>query len=54
MSSLIDLLRNNTLLLFALMAGLLASVTSGVVGSYVVVKRLAFISGSISHAVLSG
>ncbi|MBS0621590.1 MAG: metal ABC transporter permease [Verrucomicrobia bacterium] len=38
----------------ALVAGALASVAGGVVGSYVVVKRIAFISGSISHAVLSG
>ncbi len=45
---------NNPLLLSAIIAGLLASVVSGIIGSYVVVKRIVFISGSISHAVLGG
>jgi len=34
--------------------GLLASVACGVMGTYVVVKRIVFISGGISHAVLGG
>lgn len=38
----------------ALLAGLLASVACGVVGAYVVVKRIGFISGGISHASLGG
>lgn len=38
----------------ALLAGLLASVASGVVGTYVVVRRIAFIAGGISHCVLGG
>jgi zinc transport system permease protein len=38
----------------ALLAGLAASVTSGIVGTYVVTKRIVFISGSISHSVLGG
>lgn len=40
--------------LTALFAGLAASVASGIIGSYVVTKRIVFISGSISHAVLGG
>ncbi|MEX0961991.1 MAG: metal ABC transporter permease [Simkaniaceae bacterium] len=44
----------NPFLLMALFAGLLASVASGIVGSYVVVKRIVFISGGISHSVLGG
>lgn len=44
----------NPLLLAAVFAGLAASIVSGIIGSYVVVKRIVFISGSISHAVLSG
>lgn len=44
----------NTLLFHAVLAGLLASVVSGIIGSYVVVKRIVFISGSISHSVLGG
>ena len=38
----------------ALAAGLLASVGCGVVGTYVVVKRIAFLAGGIAHAVLGG
>ena len=38
----------------ALAAGLLSSITSGIVGSYVVVKRISFIAGSISHSILGG
>jgi zinc transport system permease protein len=38
----------------ALAAGLLASVACGVVGSYVVVKRMASISGGLSHAAFGG
>jgi zinc transport system permease protein len=38
----------------ALLAGLAASVTSGIIGSYIVTKRIVFISGSISHSVLGG
>lgn len=38
----------------ALMAGLLASIGCGVMGTYVVVKRIAFIAGGIAHSVLGG
>lgn len=38
----------------ALLAGLLAAVLCGVVGTFVVVKRLAFISDGISHAAFGG
>lgn len=38
----------------ALIAGLLTSIGCGVMGSYVVVKRIAFIAGSIAHSVLGG
>ena len=41
-------------LIFALLAGSLGSIASGVIGSYVVIKRIVFISGSISHAVFGG
>lgn len=45
---------NHPFLMMALFAGIAASVTSGIVGSYVVVKRIVFISGSIAHSVLGG
>lgn len=38
----------------AFLAGLAISLLSGMVGSYVVVRRISFITGSISHAVLGG
>jgi len=38
----------------ALAAGLLASIACGIVGSYVVVKRIVFISGGISHSAYGG
>lgn len=44
----------NPFLVSALLAGFAASITSGIIGSYVVVKRIVFISGSISHSVLGG
>jgi zinc transport system permease protein len=54
MISFFEALRTNPLLLAAILAGIAASVISGIIGSYVVVKRIGFISGSISHSVLSG
>lgn len=38
----------------ALIAGLLASIGCGVMGSYVVVKRIGYMAGGISHSVLAG
>lgn len=54
MISFIEALIDNSLLQTALLAGFVASVASGIMGSYVVVKRIAFISGSIAHSVLGG
>ncbi len=49
-----DALFSHPLLQTALLAAFLSSIIGGVVGSYVVVKRIAFISGSIAHSVLGG
>lgn len=38
----------------ALLGGLLASIGCGIMGSYVVVKRIGFLAGGISHSVLGG
>jgi zinc transport system permease protein len=54
MSLFFEAIRTNPLILSALLAGLAASIVSGIIGSYVVVKRIVFISGSISHSVLAG
>ncbi|MFZ1933488.1 MAG: iron chelate uptake ABC transporter family permease subunit [Thermoguttaceae bacterium] len=51
-----DALRNpNGLFLrYALLAGVLASVSFGIVGSYVVTRRITYIAAAISHCVLGG
>lgn len=38
----------------ALLAGLLASVASGVMGSYVVSRRITYIAGGVAHCILGG
>ncbi|MCK4857137.1 MAG: metal ABC transporter permease [candidate division Zixibacteria bacterium] len=38
----------------ALLAGLLASVACGLVGSYVVARRISYLAGAIAHSVLGG
>ncbi len=39
---------------YALMTGLLASIACGVIGSYVVTRRISYVAGAISHFVLGG
>lgn len=39
---------------YAILAGMLASIACGVMGTYVVVKRISLVSGGISHASLGG
>ena len=50
----IEVLKNNSFMQNAFIIGLLASLACGVIGTYVVVKRIVFISGGISHTVLGG
>ena len=38
----------------ALIAGLLASIACGIIGTYVVTRRITLIAGSLAHAVLGG
>lgn len=47
-------LATQSFLQHAVLAGILASVGCGVMGSYVVVKRIGFLAGGIAHAVLGG
>ncbi len=54
MSCFIDALTQYGFLQYALVGGILASIGCGIVGTYVVVKRIGFIAGDIAHAVLSG
>jgi zinc transport system permease protein len=39
---------------YALLAGLLAAIPFGIVGSYVVVRRISSLAGAISHCLLAG
>src|SRR3990167_5153616 len=45
---------NNPFIQMAIWAGLLASMASGIIGAYVVIKRISFIAGSIAHSILGG
>ena len=39
---------------YAFIAGILSSAAFGVIGTYVVIKRISYIAGAISHSVLAG
>lgn len=39
---------------FAFLAGIISSISSGITGSYVVIKRISSITGSIAHCILGG
>jgi len=52
--NLFEALFTSPFLYMALLAGFAASITSGIMGSFVVIKRIVFISGSIAHSVLGG
>lgn len=49
-----DALLQYDFLQLALLAGLLASVGCGLIGPYVVVKRIGYMAGGIAHSVLGG
>ena len=50
----LEALAQHAFLRNALLAGILASVACGVVGSYVVSRRITVIAGALAHAVLGG
>jgi zinc transport system permease protein len=52
--SFFDALWQHSFLQYALAAGLLASLGCGVIGTFVVVKRITFLAGGIAHSVLAG
>ena len=54
MSEFFQALATNVLLQHALLAGIIASVACGVVGSYVVARRITYIAGGIAHCTLGG
>jgi zinc transport system permease protein len=54
MTGFVDALQHHAFLRNALLAGALASIASGVIGSYVVVRRMTAIAGGVAHSVLGG
>ncbi len=56
MSDFIDALfsRDVAVIRYALFAGLLSSVALGIIGTYVITRRISYIAGAISHSVLGG
>ncbi len=47
-------IHQQTFLQYALFTGILASIACGIIGSYVVTRRISYIAGAISHSVLGG
>lgn len=47
-------LQHQTFLQYALLTGILASISCGIIGSYVVTRRISYIAGAIAHSVLGG
>ena len=54
MSEFFEALRTAPFMQYALLSGLLASIACGVVGTYVVVRRITYLAGGIAHCVLGG
>ncbi|HOO46052.1 MAG TPA: metal ABC transporter permease [Deltaproteobacteria bacterium] len=47
-------IHSQTFLQYALLTGILASVACGIIGSYVVTRRISYIAGAIAHSILGG
>ena len=54
MTDFFDALQTVPLIRYALIAGIVSSVTFGVVGSLVVTRRIAYIAAAIAHSILGG
>jgi zinc transport system permease protein len=54
MTELINAVAEHAFLQHALLAGVLAGIACGIVGTYVVVRRITYIAGAIAHCVLGG
>ncbi|MCK4658469.1 MAG: metal ABC transporter permease [Phycisphaerae bacterium] len=50
----LDAVAKNSFLQHALLAGIFASVACGVVGSYVVARRITYVAGGVAHCTLGG
>jgi zinc transport system permease protein len=54
MDAFLDALMTQTFLQNAFLGSLLASLACGIIGSYVVVRKIGYMAGGIAHAVLGG
>ncbi len=54
MTDFFNALLHHSFLQHALLAGLLVSISSGIVGTYVVTRRITYLAGGIAHCVLGG
>jgi len=54
MAEFLDALQTAAFMRYALAAGLLASIACGIVGTYVVARRISYLAGGIAHCVLGG
>ena len=54
MSQLVDPFLDNVFMQRALLAGILVSIACAIVGSYVVLRGLAFVGDALAHGVLPG
>jgi len=54
MSELLHAILNHPFMQYALLTGVLASIACGVIGTYVVARRITYIAGGIAHSVLGG
>ena len=54
MTEFIEALQSVPLLRYALLAGIVSSIPFGVVGSFVVVRRIGYIAAAIAHSILGG
>ena len=54
MAEFVNALTHHAFLQYALLGGILASIGCGIVGTFVVVKKIGYLAGGIAHAVLGG
>lgn len=54
MTDFLDAVQNIPLIRYALLAGIVSSLTFGVVGSFVVTRRIGYIAAAIAHSILGG
>jgi len=54
MTEFVTALQQQAFLQYALLTGILAGIACGVIGTYVVTRRITYIAGGIAHSVLAG